>query len=82
VTVYLRYRADVWVEVDLEEGYVDAVTVDDASLLQPVEAIDASGVLLADAQVAARVRQIADVSEWPSWDFGEPPLRLQRDEPR
>jgi hypothetical protein len=74
VVVYLNYRVDVWVEVDLVEGFVEGVTVDNATLAIPSDIVDASGRPVADHAEQEAARRIADEGEWLSWEFGDAPV--------
>jgi hypothetical protein len=70
-SVFVRYRADIWVEV-ATDGDVVAVVVDSAGLAQPVEAIrgDLSPVRAEDRASAV---DAAQTGMWPSWDVGPSP---------
>lgn len=74
MTLYLRYRADIWVEVDTEEEDVVSVLVDDLTMATPVTVVDGDG---GDAGWVSsiRARHIADTCCWPSWDYGSHPCR-------
>lgn len=71
-SVFVRYRADIWVEVVADGDVVDAV-VDSAGLAQPVESIraDLSPVTAEDRAAAV---DAAQTGEWPSWDVGPGPM--------
>jgi hypothetical protein len=73
MTLYLRYQADIWVEVDTEGEDVVRVVVDELSMATPMDAVDGDGVG-ASSQSSARARHIADSRCWPSWDYGSRPV--------
>lgn len=69
----LRYRADIWVEVDIDAGDVVQVVVDSSTMNRPRSGLISSGDV---APRAARMEaeRIAEGSEWPSWDYGPRPF--------
>jgi hypothetical protein len=69
----VRYQADIWVEVDLDEDDVVRVVVDDQTMTVPVEVVD-RGAAPAAAEGRARAQAIADSRDWPSWDYGPRPV--------
>lgn len=73
MTTLLRYQADIWVEVDLDELDVVAVVVDQATLVDPVEFLDRSAVADDPIGRAAEARHVADGIDWPSWEVGDRP---------
>jgi hypothetical protein len=77
MTVYLRYQADIWVEIDTEAEDVVNVVVDDSTMVGPVDVVDDGGVS-AGAENRTRAQRIADSSCWPSWDYGPPPVQIRR----
>lgn len=74
MTTFLRYRADIWVEVDFDELDVAAVVVDQATLVDPVEVVDARGSRVTVPGRPEEARRIADEIDWPSWDVGVRPV--------
>lgn len=65
--LYVRFQADIWVEVDPADGIVTAVVVDQQSMERAVEVIDSAG-----EDVQGRDRDEAELwaaGEWPSWDY-------------
>lgn len=73
MTLYLRYQADIWVEVDMEGEDVVSVVVDELSMARPIDAVDGDGAG-AGSQSSTRARHIADSRCWPSWDYGSRPV--------
>lgn len=73
MTLYLRYQADIWVEVDADEDDVVNVVVDELTMARPIDVLDGGGVAAA-AESRARARRIADSRCWPSWDYGSRPV--------
>lgn len=73
MTLYLRYQADIWVEVDADEDDVVNVVVDELTMARPIDVLDGGGVA-AGAASRARARRIADSRCWPSWDYGSRPV--------
>lgn len=73
VALYLRYQADIWVEVDTDDEDVVNVVVDELTMAVPVGVGDERG---AGAAAAGRTRaqRIADSRCWPSWDYGSRPV--------
>lgn len=71
-SVFVRYGADIWVEVAADGEIVDVV-VDSTGLTQPVEAVrtDLSPVAAEDRAAAI---DAAQTGEWPSWDVGPSPV--------
>jgi len=69
VRVYVEYQVPVLVEVDLDEGEVVAVCVDDERADGPtgVIAFDPAGLSTAST---ARAIAIAETDSWPAWEFG------------
>ncbi|MGI8710748.1 MAG: hypothetical protein ACR2LA_07140 [Acidimicrobiales bacterium] len=69
MTVFVRYVYPIYAEVDLDEGEVVRVVVDDEAPSQPIEVLDA-----ALDPVGPDVRDIAlrtaESALWPSWDYG------------
>lgn len=66
--LYVRFQADIWVEVDPADGIVTAVVVDQQSMERAVEVIDSAGEAVQGGD-RATVEQWA-AGEWPSWDYG------------
>ncbi len=67
VIVYLKYQADIWVEVDTSSQEVSEAVVDESSMAHAVEARLSTGVDVASAMQLAE--EIANGIEWPSWDY-------------
>lgn len=73
MTHSLRYVAEVWVEVDLDEGDVMRVVVDEATLDVPLGLVDSDGVIQ-DDELFNDAQEVANGIEWPSWGFGPRPF--------
>jgi hypothetical protein len=73
MTLYLRYQADIWVEVDENEDDVVNVIVDELTMARPIDVLDVGGAVAAGESTAAAQR-IADSRCWPSWDYGSRPV--------
>jgi len=71
--LHLRYRADIWVEVDTAANDVVRVVVDETSMARP-NAVLVGGGALAPPATREAAERIADGSEWPSWDYGQKPV--------
>jgi hypothetical protein len=69
VRVYVEYQVPVLVEVDLDEGEVVAVCVEDEQVDGPrgVIVLDPGGLSTAST---ARAIAIAEGDSWPAWEFG------------
>jgi hypothetical protein len=67
--IYAFYMTTIRVEIDLDEGAVTEVVVDEGSMEVPTLVVDRDGRAIA-AETLATVRRIADTTEWPSWDYG------------
>lgn len=69
MTMFVRYMYPIYAEVDLDEGEVVRVVVDDESSSQAIEvlddALDPAGPGVGDAAL-----RIAESALWPSWDYG------------
>ena len=72
VSAFVRYHADIWVEVSAD-GEVVAVVVDSATMAEPVAVARVDGSPVSgekrDAVVGA-----AQAELWPSWDYGPSPI--------
>jgi len=73
VTLFLRYQADIWVEVDTGEEEVVSVLVDDLTMATPVDVLDDRDVD-AGSQAKVLARHVADNRCWPSWNYGARPV--------
>jgi hypothetical protein len=73
MAVYLRYQADIWVEIDIEAEDVVNVVVDESTMAGPTDVIDGGGGAAA-VENRTRAQRIADLACWPSWDYGPPPV--------
>jgi predicted DNA-binding antitoxin AbrB/MazE fold protein len=69
VSVFVRYMYPICAEVDLEEGEVVRVVVDDESPSQAVEVVDDS-LQPVSAELKDAAVQVAESTTWPSWDYG------------
>ncbi len=69
MTVFVRYMYPIYAEVDLDEGEVVRVVVDDESPSQAIEvlddALDPAGPDVRDVALG-----IAESGLWPSWTYG------------
>ena len=70
--LHLRYRVDIWVEVDTATDDVVDVVVDEASMARP-HAVLASGGAFVPPAARETAERIALGSDWPTWDYGQPP---------
>lgn len=70
--VFVRYHADIWVEVSVE-GEVVAVVVDSEAMAEPVAVVRADGSSVSVEKGAAAVG-VAQAELWPSWDYGPRPV--------
>jgi hypothetical protein len=73
VTLYLKYRADIWVEVDPDAEDIMRVVVDDRMMANPVTVVNRNEGIVAE-EPRTRARAIADAFDWPSWDYGTRPF--------
>lgn len=81
MTLYLKYQADIWVEVDTDAKDVLSVVVDDRTMANPVAVVDRGDTKVAEER-RTRAQAIADACDWPSWDYGSGPFgRLSRTRP-
>jgi len=67
--IYAFSMTTIRVEIDLDEGSVTGVVVDEGSMEVPTLVVDVDGRPIA-AETVSAVRRIADTAEWPSWDYG------------
>ena len=65
--LYLRFQADIWVEVDPLEGVVTAVVVDQRSMEHAVAVVNSAGAEIHGGDRADAEQYAA--GEWPSWDY-------------
>jgi hypothetical protein len=72
VTVCPGSRADIWVEVDMDDEDVVNVVVDDGTMATPVDVV-VDGGAATPAEERQRAERIAESRDWPSWDFGPRP---------
>ncbi|MBP7404063.1 MAG: hypothetical protein KA973_03960 [Candidatus Microthrix sp.] len=69
MTVTVKYMYPIYAEVDLVEGAVVRVAVDDEASSQAVEVLDgALDPVGPDVRDAAL--RVAESTLWPSWDYG------------
>lgn len=73
VSLYVRYQADIWVEVDVDDDDVLSVVVDDLTMAEPVEVVDWRAAPVT-AEGRALAQAIVDSCDWPSWDYGPRPF--------
>lgn len=64
----VRYRVDLWVEVDPEDEVVTRVVVGSDGLADPVEVLGADGRPLSPTERVA-ILGMVDADTWPSWDY-------------
>lgn len=69
MTVFVRYMYPIYAEVDLDEGEVVRVVVDDEASSQAIEVLDDALDPVAPA-VRDAALQTAESTLWPSWDYG------------
>jgi hypothetical protein len=82
MTLYLKYRAHIWVEVDPDAEDVLSVVVDHRTMSSPVAVVDTSDTTVAEER-RTRAQAIADACDWPTWDYGTGPFgQLSRSGPR
>ena len=67
--IYAFFMTTIRVEIDLDQGAVTEVVVDEGSMEVPTLVVDRDGRPIA-AETLVAVRRIADTAEWPSWDYG------------
>ena len=72
VRLYLRYQADIWVEVDTDEEDVVTVVVDDSTMAAPVDVVGGDAAVAGEHRT--RAQEIAESRDWPSWDYGPRPF--------
>lgn len=59
MTLYLKYQADIWVEVDADEEDVVNVVANELTMARASDVLDGGGVAAA-AENSARAQRIAD----------------------
>lgn len=69
MAVYVRYLYPIYAEIDLDEGDVARVVVDDEAPSQAADVLDES-LRPVGPGVKAAALQIAESALWPSWDYG------------
>lgn len=67
--VLVKYTYPVYVEIDLDEGAVGRVVVDDEASAAPDEVVDLARDAVAD-DVHDRALAITETDTWPSWELG------------
>ena len=67
--VLVKYLHPVYVEIDLDDGAVERVVVDDEASVAPDEVVDLTRGAVAD-DVHDRVLTIAETDTCPSSEFG------------
>ncbi len=72
MSVYVRYRADIWAEVS-RDGEVVTVVVDVNSMADPLDVLSADGEPV-DGEARADAIEAAQSQEWPTWDYGPSPV--------
>lgn len=72
MALYVKYQADIWVEVDAHEDDVVHVVVDELSMATAIEVVDDLGGKVSAYDRTEAVR-IAESRDWPSWDYGPRP---------
>lgn len=65
--VFVRYQVPVLVEV--EEGQVVSVRVDDESIAGPDGTIDTDRPSIEAPELASEIR-VAESTDWPAWQIG------------
>jgi hypothetical protein len=68
MSVYVRYRADIWAEVS-RDGEIVTVVVDVDSMVDPLDVLSADGEPV-DRKARADAIEAAQSQEWPTWDYG------------
>lgn len=76
VRLYVKYQADIWVEVDTDEEDVVNVVVDELTMARPVDVL--AGVSAVASDQRTRAQAIAESRDWPSWDYGPRPFSTRR----
>lgn len=77
MSVYVRYRADIWAEV-ARDGEIVTVVVDVDSMADPLDVLNADGEPV-EGDDSADAIEAAQSQEWPSWDYGASPVARSRD---
>ncbi len=78
MSVYVRYRADIWAEVS-RDGEIVTVVVDVDSMADPLDVLIADGEPV-DGKARAEAVEAAQSQEWPSWDYGASPVTRRGDD--
>lgn len=78
MSVYVRYRADIWAEVS-RDGEIVTVVVDVDSMVDPLDVLSAEGEPV-DGEVRADAIEAAQSQEWPTWDYGPSPVTREADD--
>ena len=73
--VFVRYRADIWVEVASGGDIVGAV-VDSTTMEEPLDVVGPDGSAVVGGRRAVAV-EAAQTGEWPTWDFGSRPVAAE-----
>lgn len=67
--VFVRYMYPIYAEVDLDEGDVVRVVVDDEFPSVDPEVLD-DALNPVNSEVKGAALRIAESAMWPSWDYG------------
>lgn len=78
MSVYVRYRADIWAEVS-RDGEIVTVVVDVDSMADPLDVLSADGEPVEGDDRAGAI-EAAQSQEWPSWDYGASPVTRRGDD--
>lgn len=78
MSVYVRYRADIWAEVS-RDGEIVTVVVDVDSMADPLDVLSADGEPVG-GDARADAIEAAQSQEWPSWDYGASPVTRSGDD--
>lgn len=71
MAVFVRYMYPIYAEVDLDEGDVVRVVVDDESpSVRPEVLDDALHPVPVNSEVKEAALRIAESAMWPSWEYG------------
>lgn len=69
MSVLVKYTYPIYAEVDLDEGAVVRVVVDDEATSQAIEVLD-DDFDLVSSDLRETALRVAESTIWPSWDYG------------
>ena len=68
--VRVEFRVPLWVHVDVANGEIDSVHVDDASVEGPIDVTAYSGAPVSEGTRRAANELSRDYEKWPQWAIG------------